>query len=126
MGKHYCSNSCNYHRARKTRLVKELTELMNKLQKDTQNDGFTLESPINKTGGKNASKSLKKEIIAMDAESDSDSDTTEDDSESDGGKLKSKKAKATKPVVKTTKGPVKGLKLSKPGDSDSESDEDSD
>ena len=40
------------------------------------------------------------------------------------GKLKSKKAKATKPLVKTTKGPVKGLKLSKPGDSDSDEDSD--
>jgi hypothetical protein len=109
-------------------LVRELTELMSKLKKDTVNEGFTFESPSNKTSNKSNGKSLKQEIISMDAESDSDTSDSDSDSDSDDGKLKTKKGKVAKPIVKTTKGPAKGLKLSKPGDSDSdsESDEDSD
>jgi hypothetical protein len=103
------------------RLVKELTELMNKLKKETT-EGFTFDSAT-KTP-KTASKTLKKEIISMDAESDSESETSESESDSDDKpKLVAKKGKKTAPV-KTTKG-GKGLNLKKP-DSDSESAEDSD
>ena len=110
------------------RLVKELTELMNKLERDPTTEGFTLDSATPKHATKSTSKPVKKEIISMDVESESETSEDESESESEDERpeiLPKKGAGKKVPVVKTTKGASKALKLTK-SDSNSESDEDSD
>ena len=102
-------------------LVKELSDLMNKLNKDNNTDGLITLDIIHKTS-KPFSKAVKKEIISMDVDSASESDTSESESD-EKPKLVANKGKKLVPI-KTTKG-GKGLNLTKP-DSDSESDEDCD
>jgi hypothetical protein len=81
-------------------LVKELTELMNKLQNDDVSNSFVLEQ----TNMVN-----KKEIIAMDADSDSSDSNSESESDSESKATKVSKPKLNckkqnKQQIKTTKG----------------------
>ena len=108
-------------------LVKELTELMNKLQKDEVNNGFILEKKSQDNLTK--TKPNKKEIIAMDADSDTSDSDSDSESEDEVVKPKLNCKKDTK-LVKTTKNlgksSAKSLKKKPALANDESSDSDSD
>ena len=97
--------------------IKKLKELLDKLlpENKTNEKDFLIDNKIQLNNSKN-------NIIPVDSDStnESDDDTSESDSESDK-KLTLLKNKKTKPLIKTTKGSTKNLKLNV-NDSDSESD----
>jgi hypothetical protein len=114
------------------RLIKELTELMNRLKKDVPViEGITIDSITPKNIPKPVSKLARKEIISTDSETESKTDSSDSessDSESEKEKLVlPKKGTVKKEPVKKTKGIPKALQLSKSAsESESDSDENSD
>ena len=102
----------------KNSIIKKLTDLLQKLEKDntqTQTNEFIFDNKVI-----SSSKNIKKEIIIPDS---SDSDTEEDDSESDSESeeqqilLPKKMLKNKSTLIKTTKGNTKNFKLTKEDDS---------
>jgi hypothetical protein len=102
-------------------IVKELTDLMNKLRPSVE--GFILDSSVPKNVNKSTSKIVKKEIIPMDAESESETTEDEEESESEDKRpeLLPKKGANKKIFDNKTSKQSKALKLTK-HDSESESD----
>jgi hypothetical protein len=97
--------------------IKKLKELLDKIQiPNKQDEGFLIDNKVQLTNTKN-------NIIPVesDSDSDSDNDTSNSESESDKKPMLTKCKKQAKPLIKTTKGGSKNLKLSI-NDSGSESD----
>jgi hypothetical protein len=97
--------------------IKKLKELLDKIQTpNKQDEGFLIDNKVQLTNTKN-------NIIPVesDSDSDSDNDTSNSESESDKKPMLTKCKKQAKPLIKTTKGGSKNLKLSI-NDSGSESD----
>ena len=102
----------------KNSIIKKLTDLLQKLEKDNnqpQTNEFIFDNKVI-----SSSKNIKKEIIIPDS---SDSDTEEDDSESESESeekqilLPKKMLKNKSTLIKTTKGNTKNFKITKEDDS---------
>jgi len=88
--------------------IKKLKELLDKIQTPNKLDeGFLIDNKVQLINTKN-------NIIPVESDSDSDSDSDNDtsDSESDKKPMLTKGKKQVKPLIKTTKGGTKNLKLS--------------
>jgi len=110
---HKCNLELEKLEIEKNKTVKELKELLDKLQTDDPKlKGFMIDNKIHTT-------SIKNDIIPVDCESTSESDVSE--SESDEKHTLLTKKDKQKSIIKTTKGNAKNIKLVT---NDSESDSD--